>query len=292
MATRLSDWFFNWKIVWGLVGTTVLSLWQLHLFGLVYGLIALALIAATGTWLTSDAVTARDPKRLLSSRRLNPREKAKASLVYVCWKWGGVVVIVVLAITTTAFIRSHEEQMILAQPSGLLEPASDPNPQACSHLVLPEGVSAVYMGGSRFHASWFPHSPLLRQNNSPVLTIEKNERGNISLTLDIRSRDRKIVARIVKNEFEVNPNNALNRTRPDRSTLIVRDQEGVEVVNLRYLNPHAIRFSGLLYLSDPETRIKVGDAEIVMDISGQGELTVGGGCASYNPSVNGALRVP
>jgi len=69
--------------------------------------------------------------------------------------------------------------------------------------------------------------------------------------------------------------------RPDRSTLIVTDQEGTEVLNVRYLNRHVIHLLGIFYVigqNDPivisETRQDMGAGRSIF--SGRAMLHMGG----------------
>jgi hypothetical protein len=64
--------------------------------------------------------------------------------------------------------------------------------------------------------------------------------------VDIRSSDGKIIARLDGNGFVVNEHNSLAMKRVDLSSLIVEDEYGREVLNARYLNPHAFRLTGVL----------------------------------------------
>ena len=44
-----------------------------------------------------------------------------------------------------------------------------------------------------------------------------------------------------------NPNNYFKIKHPDPSTLVVFDQQGKEALNVHFMNPSAVRFTGLLY---------------------------------------------
>ncbi len=59
---------------------------------------------------------------------------------------------------------------------------------------------------------------------------------------------------IIENEFQANPEYAFNPRQPDEHSLIVRDADGNEVLNIRFLNPRAMRIVGRFQipgLSDP-----------------------------------------
>lgn len=52
--------------------------------------------------------------------------------------------------------------------------------------------------------------------------------------------------RLDEGGFIVNRNNYLEMKRPNRSTLVVVDQYGTEVLNMRYINEKALKINGLL----------------------------------------------
>ena len=54
--------------------------------------------------------------------------------------------------------------------------------------------------------------------------------------------------RVVKNEFQAFPEGAFNPKQPDEHSVVVRDADGIEVLNLRFLNPRRIRIVGRFFL--------------------------------------------
>jgi hypothetical protein len=79
-------------------------------------------------------------------------------------------------------------------------------------------------------------------NHRPILEIKLN-RNKLSLSGEICGRNGE-TALLINNEFWLNQNLTFHSEHPDRSTLIVRDNTGVETLKLRYLNREAIVFSG------------------------------------------------
>jgi hypothetical protein len=125
----------------------------------------------------------------------------------------------------------------------------------------------LYLGNSRLTASerMFPWVVLAPQDRRlrrehPIITIEMDKAKHIAVNLDVLSEDRRVVARIKRNHFWVNPNNVLNKERPDRSTLVVTDQFGKEVLNIRYLNPHSIHLTGAFYVVGQAEPVVITDA--------------------------------
>ena len=77
-----------------------------------------------------------------------------------------------------------------------------------------------------------------------------------------------MVATIENNEFRINPNNYFYIERPDRHTLIVRDQQNRECLNVRFLNPAAIKVLGVFEFPTAKIPAIVIDKEKVLSIEG------------------------
>ena len=137
----------------------------------------------------------------------------------------------------------HDQQ----EMSGLLLPANDPSPDnVCDHgpFQIPSGMMFILLGNSASFTNRFPHSVIVVKGE-PVLTL--NQKGDqLAVSAKIFSADGKIVAEIIDNEFSINPNNYFRKERPDKSTLVVYDQEGKKVLDVRFINPNTIRFLGIL----------------------------------------------
>lgn len=129
--------------------------------------------------------------------------------------------------------------------SGLLVPANDPTPEnACGHAQLLNGALLMILGNSASLNPWFPHV-VIRAKGQDILTLNKKN-NEIAVGVRIFGRDGRIVAEIRDNEFFINPNNYFRKERPDKSTLIVYDQEDKKVIDVRFLNPTTVRFLGVL----------------------------------------------
>lgn len=127
---------------------------------------------------------------------------------------------------------------------GKLEPASDPMTNI-PFGNLPRGTFLIIYGSSAAYTRKFPAS-LLRVGNEDNLTLNKDNKGRITLTGEIFGADHRIIARIDKNNFRVNPNNYF-QVENDKHTLTVIDQQNREVLFLRYMNRHDIRLRAYLY---------------------------------------------
>lgn len=137
----------------------------------------------------------------------------------------------------------HEQQEL----SGLLLPASEPTPDnVCSHgpFPIPGDALLILLGNSASFNSQFPHT-IIRIKGEDVLTLSKKG-GEIGVNVKIFGKDGRIIAEIKDNEFSINPNNYFRKGRPDKSTLVIYDQEDKRVLDVRFVNPSTVRFLGVL----------------------------------------------
>jgi len=77
----------------------------------------------------------------------------------------------------------------------------------------------------------------------PLLIIDKNDRGISIATLRIFGNDGKLGTKIDGNAWVDNSN--FHSTKINPHQLIVRDDQDQEVLNLYYINEHAVRLSGI-----------------------------------------------
>ncbi len=128
--------------------------------------------------------------------------------------------------------------------NGKLLPASDPMPPNICHQIQSNDV-AVFLGTNAMVTNKFPHTILQVQGQS-VVSIDRLENGSVVLSVEMRDTSNRIIARLNKNGFVVNSSYALYMLRPDKSTIIIEDQYGKEVLNARFLNRQAFRLNGVL----------------------------------------------
>jgi hypothetical protein len=125
--------------------------------------------------------------------------------------------------------------------TGKLLPANDPTPMApCGPLAPDEFL--VQMGQSGYVTNNLPYNVLVVSKRT-VISIDKSETGALLVSINLTAPDGRIVARINKNSLTVNPASTLIITR-DRSSLLMQDQYGHDVINARYLNTHAFSITG------------------------------------------------
>lgn len=229
-----------------------------YLFGLARLFFVLCLISAVGWWLTSKQLEKRKPR---VTRKQKKHGERVSYVGYRIWKWGvaGLMVLVVgYALNVTAKVELSRE---LSLDHGWLMPANDLDPpNNCSFEIsagagtgrtiklMPDNALKVFLGKVMVSYSSFPHN-IFTVNKKNPLVLNRDQSGRIALTMDILDRDGKVVVRFTDGFFTVNQNARLEMKRPNRNTLIVNDNYGNEVLNIRYVNKKAVVVSALLQYS-------------------------------------------
>jgi hypothetical protein len=128
--------------------------------------------------------------------------------------------------------------------NGKLIPGNFPTP-ANNCGAIPSKAVALFVGTNVTITDIFPHIVLFSLKMGPVLTIDRSD-NSMSILLDIKTRDGKIITRMDRDGYVVNRNEDLQIKRPDKSTLIVIDVYGLEVLKARFLNPRALQLTGAI----------------------------------------------
>lgn len=138
------------------------------------------------------------------------------------------------------------ERQGLTQLKGRLMPASDPTPPNSCAVAKGEVIVFVGLNGNAVKVRKFPHVILALRSVGPALSVDRDKDESVDILMDVKSTDGKIIARLNRDGFVINQNNFLEMKRPDKHSLIVVDQYGTEVLNVRYLNRQAIKLTALL----------------------------------------------
>jgi hypothetical protein len=146
----------------------------------------------------------------------------------------------------------EHEDALAAALNGKLVPANDPIPDTYCRSPLPSNSVLVMIGDESQHnaslVSRFPHT-VYANEFGPVVSIDRSTDGSIAVLLDIRTSDKKLVARLNRDGFVVNRNNYLEM-KHDKSTLQIIDEYGDEVLYVRYNNGQTISVRGVLHYAD------------------------------------------
>jgi hypothetical protein len=159
--------------------------------------------------------------------------------------WSGTAAAVILIVIIALFIRNEMIKTEIRANTpvyfGELVPgdeASPPLPKNASKSTI-----TLMLGDDLRVLAAQSENHVFSKQGAPFLSIGiKNDAMRISAS--IVDSDNKNIVRIINNEFQANPERAFNPKQPDRHSLVVRDSKGVEVLNIRYLNPKAMRIVG------------------------------------------------
>lgn len=235
-----------------------------YLFRLGYLFAFAACIWSLGSWLTSDTVERLGRKPKKQRRRAEHYSRKK----YLITKWGISTAITGFFVAAVWFVSDIALRKELEQLGGRLLPASDPMPLNCGTGLKPE-EAVLLMGNGTSARITFPFMVMASMRFGSLLSIERESDGSIFIPLEIRSPDGKIIVKMDEHGFDVNRNNILKMHRDDRSSLVVVDEYGNEVLNARYMNRQAFRLTGLINYGGQQLPIQFpGISGLCIDTNG------------------------
>ncbi|MDR3560724.1 MAG: hypothetical protein P4N59_04690 [Negativicutes bacterium] len=150
------------------------------------------------------------------------------------------------------------------------EEASPPLPQSCPATV-PDNALRVYFGSDVGIATQFPVT-VLQIGDKPQISFDRSG-TNIQISAEVYSRDKRIIARIHNNKFDINPNNYF-RIEQDPHTLTVFDQENDMVLSVHFANAHAVKVTGRFAMPNGRTLLVKDEGALVMP----NNISIGGNC--------------
>src|SRR5579864_359382 len=217
--TQVRRWF-HWKrsgvvvplfffFGWAMVGVAAsLSTTEPLLFLSALVLFCLTLVWTLGSWLTSDALGKRDPSAWNRNRRRASDLKLH-NAIYLTWKYVGCaawVAIFIFCVGVTWTIWNNKE---LSQLHGVLIPANEPMPHTpCGSSIGQKSVILMY-GDNAAVVDQFPHTVLHSRSLGPMISLDRLDNGSIVVLMDIKDPEGRLVARLDRNGFTVNPNRIL-----------------------------------------------------------------------------------
>lgn len=185
-----------------------------------------------------------------------------------------------------SILRNEERERL----EGVLVPANEPMPTIDARTPIRDPIPAdairVFLGATLFWAQNFPITAIDFRGRK-LIVISRNLKG-ATISADFFGENGNIVASISSNRFTINHLNHFSKERPDRSTLIVKDQQNVEVLNVRFVNSHCIRLLGHLRIP--------GCPDVIMTtntLSFNGNIWHGGGMGmgTHTPAGSTFIRV-
>jgi hypothetical protein len=162
------------------------------------------------------------------------------------WGWLAAVLLVsVVALYIRNDLIAREQKAATPVYSGYLIPANEPGVPLPDNA--PSNTVQLLLGDDLRVLAARAENQILSKSGRPFLSIGiKNNVMKIRTTV-IDSRNRHLV-RIIDNQFQVSHENAFNPLQPDPHSLIVRDAEGSEVLNIRFINERTIRIVGRFHI--------------------------------------------
>lgn len=156
--------------------------------------------------------------------------------------------------------------------SGKLLPADDPMPRTkcSSRAEMVHGDVAVFVGSTvETITNKFPHT-ILQVRKRRVIYLDRTETGSLVLSLEMRDAANRLIARVDRNGFVVSSAYDVHLLRPDKSTVIIDDEFGNEMVRARFLNPKAFSISGVVIYGGTRIPLNLGapGSSICMSNSG------------------------
>jgi hypothetical protein len=115
---------------------------------------------------------------------------------------------------------------------------------------------------------------ILSCKGKPFLSIKIKD-GRLYLSATIVDSQNHNIVKIIDNEFQVNTENAFNPKQPDEHSLLVRDTNGQEVLNLRFINEKVVWMIGRFHVDNFDGPIVIDRVEgISWPNGGIGHLTL------------------
>ena len=144
-------------------------------------------------------------------------------------------------------VEKYKITKILAENHGLLLP-DDNIEDVCGAAA--HGYRVLLLGSNPILVKTFPIVVVstldpTTHRDLPIITLNIIN-GYLSISATLYSEDARAIVSIRDNEWIVNPNNIMDKSNPDFSTLQITDQYNKMVMDVRYMNANLIRFKGII----------------------------------------------
>jgi hypothetical protein len=175
---------------------------------------------------------------------------AGAVVVYaICghheWAWGNRIaactLVFAVAVGMVVYLYRVNLARELKEQAAPLIAATLPSPVS-GNCPIPKGAVALYLGNTVSVVTEFPHV-VFRVHGEDVLVLDRDASG-LLISFTAFDDGGNIVARLERNAFVANP--ASHVERPSASNLVVFDDRDTKVLNVQFLNPQAIKMTGIL----------------------------------------------
>ena len=169
---------------------------------------------------------------------------AIASRGELAWqrKFALYAVAIIVDVALLSYLYKVNLAKELRQRSAPLVAATLP-PPVSSNCPIPKGAVALYLGNITSVVTAFPHV-VFKARGDDVLVIDRDSSG-LLVTFAVFDDGGNLVARLDNNRF-IARNPASRVERPNTSNLLVFDAQDNEVLGVQFLNPQAVRITGIL----------------------------------------------
>jgi hypothetical protein len=252
-----------------------MTLLALHRFFPAHLFMAAASIWALLHWQVCEFL-ANKKKSWLKARekaKRAPQDSAKrnkyldARRVFVMWNGGVSAFIILFWIGLVYWVHFEREDFDSTLLYGVLYPADDqasggdcPPPTGTNQVAVRVGVNTVTV-------SVFPVT-IVALANKPMLVLSKREDGSLFVKMDIFDANQNLVARLNEEGFRISPHHFFYASHT-RSNLIIQDDRGEEVLNVRYANNKNLVLRAKSYdaqgnLADLSSQLKINTNTIAL----------------------------
>ncbi len=151
-------------------------------------------------------------------------------------------------LTREQALSERQEQLAQSQ-KGVLRPAKEPTPKTGCGSPTGDDLLLILGNGATPNAaliSRFPHTVITSTRHGDVLTLSRDRAGLLTVRLEIRSKDGKVIVKMDDQGYLINRNNIL-ALETDANSLKVLDSYDVEVLNISYMNKNTVRIRGSFF---------------------------------------------
>ena len=176
------------------------------------------------------------------------------------------VVFVIFAACTVTYMAIGPALPIETETHGWLLPSGKPTPSnGCDSVSFNrENAISFITGGGALVSSATTKTDILTIDGVPALSFERDG-DKLSFDSDLFNEAGNLVARIIHNEFHlVAAEMSYQERSDDRSTLIVHDKQGNELLYIAYINPRAVVIRGI-FRGPRGLRVALSDSNIRFD---------------------------
>jgi hypothetical protein len=161
----------------------------------------------------------------------------------VPWKHrlaGSALVLVAYLVTLFYLYRANVAQELREQVAPLIAASLPPPISSCP---IPKNAVGLFLGNRVSVITAFPHV-VFKARGFEALRIDRVS-SDLLITFRVFDDSGSLVARLDRNTFTTK-NSAARVERPDASHLLVFDDRGTQVLDVQFLNPQAIKVTGIL----------------------------------------------